>query len=59
MVYYALWVGAELESLTNLQPRSGCDDLNFPYYLKVSDPLRFLRLGRSAHPPLRRDRERL
>lgn len=38
MVYYALYVGAELDGLTNLQPRGGCDDPNFPYYLKVSVP---------------------
>ncbi|XP_062213452.1 uncharacterized protein LOC133914346 [Phragmites australis] len=35
MVFYALFVGAELDSLTNLQPRGGCDDPNFPYYLKL------------------------
>nr|CAB3477380.1 unnamed protein product [Digitaria exilis] len=35
MVYYALLVGAELDGLTNLQPSRGCDDPNFPYYLKL------------------------
>nr|ACG46773.1 hypothetical protein [Zea mays] len=35
MVYYALLVGAELDGLTNLQPRHGCDDPSFPYYLKL------------------------
>ncbi|GJM94137.1 hypothetical protein PR202_ga10754 [Eleusine coracana subsp. coracana] len=35
MVFYALHVGAELDGLTNLQPRHGCDDPNFPYYLKL------------------------
>jgi hypothetical protein len=55
MVYYALLVGAELDGLTNLQPRHGCDDPNFPYYLKVRASSRLLpcRL-RSLHI----DRER-
>ena len=44
MVYYALLVGAELDGLTNLQPSRGCDDPNFPYYLKVGVPLPFSSL---------------
>lgn len=35
MVFYLLLVSAELENLTNLQPRGGCDDPNYPYYFKV------------------------
>lgn len=35
MVYYALELSAELDGLTNLQPRGGCDDPNFTYYFKV------------------------
>ncbi|KAL6615087.1 hypothetical protein ACP70R_037357 [Stipagrostis hirtigluma subsp. patula] len=35
MVFYALFVGAELDGLTNLQPRRGCDDPSFPYYFKL------------------------
>ncbi|KAG1346383.1 putative CXXC motif containing zinc binding protein [Cocos nucifera] len=35
MVYYMLSFTAELENLTNLQPRGGCDDPNYPYYFKV------------------------
>ncbi|KAL6615225.1 hypothetical protein ACP70R_037495 [Stipagrostis hirtigluma subsp. patula] len=34
-VFYALFVGAELDGLTNLQPHCGCDDPNFPYYFKL------------------------
>ena len=45
MVYYALLVGAELDGLTNLQPRRGCDDPNFPYYLKVRVPIPFFSFG--------------
>lgn len=41
MVYFELLVGAELDGLTNLQPSRGCDDPNFPYYLKVGIPLLF------------------
>lgn len=36
MVYYALEFTAELDGLTNLQPRGGCDDPNFTFYFKVS-----------------------
>uniref|UniRef100_A0A453EXF8 Uncharacterized protein n=1 Tax=Aegilops tauschii subsp. strangulata TaxID=200361 RepID=A0A453EXF8_AEGTS len=35
MVFFALLVGAELDGLTNLQPRGGCDDPSYPYYFKV------------------------
>ncbi|KAL5226406.1 hypothetical protein ABZP36_014671 [Zizania latifolia] len=35
MVFYALYVGAELDNLTNLQPRAGCDDPAYPYYFKL------------------------
>ncbi|XP_029119385.1 uncharacterized protein [Elaeis guineensis] len=35
MVFYMLSFTAELENLTNLQPRGGCDDPNYPYYFKV------------------------
>ncbi|KAL6607894.1 hypothetical protein ACP70R_040957 [Stipagrostis hirtigluma subsp. patula] len=35
MVFYALFVGAELDGLTNLQPRRGCDDPSFQYYFKL------------------------
>ena len=35
MVFLALLVGAELDGLTNLQPRGGCDDPSYPYYFKV------------------------
>ncbi|KAG1367650.1 putative CXXC motif containing zinc binding protein [Cocos nucifera] len=35
MVFYMLYFTAELENLTNLQPRGGCDDLSYPYYFKV------------------------
>ncbi|KAF3324577.1 hypothetical protein FCM35_KLT10734 [Carex littledalei] len=35
MVYYALEFTAELDGLTNLQPRGGCDDPNFTYYFKL------------------------
>ncbi|KAF7036650.1 hypothetical protein CFC21_047238 [Triticum aestivum] len=34
MVFLALLVGAELDGLTNLQPRGGCDDPSYPYYFK-------------------------
>uniref|UniRef100_N1QQK5 Uncharacterized protein n=1 Tax=Aegilops tauschii TaxID=37682 RepID=N1QQK5_AEGTA len=34
MVFFALLVGAELDGLTNLQPRGGCDDPSYPYYFK-------------------------
>lgn len=30
-----LSISAELENLTNLQPRGGCDDPNYRYYFKV------------------------
>lgn len=35
MVYYALYWWADLDNLTNLQPRYGCDDPTYPYYFKV------------------------
>ncbi|KAM3330727.1 hypothetical protein ACQJBY_027084 [Aegilops geniculata] len=35
MVFFALLVGAELDGLTNLQPRGGCDDPSYPYYFKL------------------------
>ncbi|XP_073006929.1 uncharacterized protein [Typha latifolia] len=35
MVFYLLHFTAELENLTNLQPRGGCDDPNYTYYFKV------------------------
>ncbi|KAI0515539.1 hypothetical protein KFK09_008204 [Dendrobium nobile] len=35
MVYYLLSFSAELENLTDLQPRGGCDDPTYPYYFKV------------------------
>jgi hypothetical protein len=37
MVYYALEFTAELDELTNLQPRGGCDDPTYTYYFKVRD----------------------
>ncbi|PKA55896.1 hypothetical protein AXF42_Ash014568 [Apostasia shenzhenica] len=35
MVYYLLSFSAELENLTDLQPRGGCDDPAYPYYFKL------------------------
>ncbi|KAJ3692051.1 hypothetical protein LUZ60_012401 [Juncus effusus] len=35
MVYYAIEFTAELEGLTNLQPRGGCDDPSHPYFFKL------------------------
>lgn len=35
MVFYLLSFTAELENLTNLQPRDGCDDPNYVYGFKV------------------------
>ncbi|KAJ0986528.1 hypothetical protein J5N97_004931 [Dioscorea zingiberensis] len=35
MVLYLLTFTAELENLTNLQPRGGCDDPNFTYCFKL------------------------
>ncbi|XP_008806804.2 CXXC motif containing zinc binding protein-like [Phoenix dactylifera] len=35
MVFYMLYFTAELDNLTNFQPRGGCDDPNYPYYFKV------------------------
>uniref|UniRef100_A0A0E0C3M9 Uncharacterized protein n=1 Tax=Oryza meridionalis TaxID=40149 RepID=A0A0E0C3M9_9ORYZ len=35
MVYYALYWWADLDNLTNLQPRYGCDDPTYPYYFKL------------------------
>ena len=35
MVFYLLSISAELENLTNLQPRGGCDDPSYRYYFKV------------------------
>ena len=58
MVYYALLVGAELDGLTNLQPRRGCDDPNFPYYLKVRVPFPFSSLGSIGSGSPHIDRER-
>jgi hypothetical protein len=52
MVFFALYVGAELDGLTNLQPGRGCDDPNFAYYLKVRSP----PLSPSTGPSLPLDR---
>ncbi|KAK8918229.1 hypothetical protein KSP39_PZI022074 [Platanthera zijinensis] len=35
MVYYLLSIAADLDNLTDLQPRGGCDDPTYPYYFKV------------------------
>nr|CAD1824283.1 unnamed protein product [Ananas comosus var. bracteatus] len=35
MVFYMLYFTAELENLTDLQPRGGCDDPSFTYNFKV------------------------
>ncbi|XP_078168866.1 uncharacterized protein LOC144563289 isoform X2 [Carex rostrata] len=35
MVYVALFITAELEGLTNLQPRNGFDDPDHPYLFKL------------------------
>ncbi|KQK08352.1 UPF0587 protein GA18326 [Brachypodium distachyon] len=35
MVFFGLFVGAELDGLTNLQPSGGCDDPKYPYYFKL------------------------
>ncbi|KAJ4797189.1 UPF0587 protein [Rhynchospora pubera] len=35
MVYYALEFTAEIDGLTNLQPRGGCDDPTYTYYFKL------------------------
>lgn len=35
MVKYALFIGADLRGLSDLQPSGGCDDPHFTYLLKV------------------------
>jgi hypothetical protein len=52
MVFFALYVGADLDGLTNLQPGRGCDDPNIAYYLKVRSP----PLSPSIGPSLPLDR---
>ncbi|KAI3830515.1 hypothetical protein MKW98_030678 [Papaver atlanticum] len=35
MVNLVLMITAELDNLTDLQPQGGCDDANFPFYIKI------------------------
>uniref|UniRef100_A0A0D9V229 Uncharacterized protein n=1 Tax=Leersia perrieri TaxID=77586 RepID=A0A0D9V229_9ORYZ len=35
MVFYGLYYWAELDNLTDLRPRGGCDDPTYPYYFKL------------------------
>ncbi|MCL7042189.1 hypothetical protein MKW94_019789 [Papaver nudicaule] len=35
MVNLILMITAELDKLTDLQPQGGCDDANFPFYVKI------------------------